>query len=103
MGDIDLNEVSEQIKQPDRFVWVGLHEPDETLLHKVQEEFDLHDLAIEDALKAHQRPKLETYDDTVFIVLRTAQMNEKDKHIELGETHFFMGNNFIVNVLFSMY
>jgi magnesium transporter len=67
------------------------------MLRKVQQEFDLHDLAIEDAHRAHQRPKIETYDETVFIVLRTAQMNDKGE-IELGETHFFLGKNFIITV-----
>lgn len=57
----------------------------------------LHDLAIEDAHNAHQRPKLETYGATIFIVLRTAQRN-KDGHIDFGETHFFLGHNFVINV-----
>jgi magnesium transporter len=86
------------LRHPDKFVWVGLHEPDEELLKKMQEEFGLHDLAIEDAHNAHQRPKLETYGETIFIVLRTAQMNFKNQHIDFGETHFFVGHNFIVNV-----
>ena len=58
----------------------------------------MHDLAIEDAHRAHQRPKLETYEDSLFIVLRTAQMNTKEHRIEFGETHFFLGENFIVSV-----
>jgi len=52
------------IKQPGRFVWIGLHEPDEALLQKIQQTFGLHDLAIEDAHRAHQRPKLEEYGDS---------------------------------------
>ncbi len=98
VANIEIGEISNMLRQPDTFVWVGLHEPDAALLNKMQEEFDLHDLAIEDALKAHQRPKLEVYDDSLFIVLRTAQINDKTKHIEFGETHFFLGINFIVNV-----
>src|SRR3954469_23928179 len=69
------------------FIWVGLHEPDKDLLRTVQQRFNLHDLAIEDALLAHQRPKLEIYADSVFIALRTAQLI--DKKIQFGETHIF--------------
>jgi magnesium transporter len=78
-------------------VWIGLHEPSEELLSRVQDEFHLHDLAIEDAHRAHQRPKIELYGDSIFVVLRTAQMNQ-EKHIEFGETHFFVGTNFIVSI-----
>ena len=98
VSNIKINEVSDVLKQSDRFVWIGLHEPDEELLQQVQQEFSLHDLAIEDAHRAHQRPKLETYEDSLFIVLRTAQMNSKEHRVEFGETHFFLGENFIVTV-----
>jgi magnesium transporter len=63
----------------------------------VQKEFGLHELAVEDARNAHQRPKVELYGDSFFIVLRTAQMN-KEHHTEFGETHFFVGPNFIVTI-----
>ena len=78
------------------FIWVGLHEPDKDLLRTVQQRFNLHDLAIEDALLAHQRPKLEIYGDSVFIALRTAQLVEKK--INFGETHIFAGRGFVVTV-----
>jgi magnesium transporter len=94
--DITVDEISEVLKNPDQFVWVGLFEPDEPLLEKLQEEFGLHDLAIEDAHVAHQRPKIEIYDDTLFIVLHTAQVvNGK---IEFGETHIFLGARFLLTV-----
>ncbi|MEO6546906.1 MAG: magnesium/cobalt transporter CorA [Ferruginibacter sp.] len=96
-ADITLKNVHEVLMDPNKFVWIGLHEPSEELLQNVQEEFNLHDLAIEDALRAHQRPKLELYGDSIFVVLRTAQMNPQ-QHIEFGETHFFVGKNFIVSV-----
>ena len=96
-ADINLNEVHQALKKKDQFVWIGLHEPSEETLSQVQTEFGLHDLAIEDAHHAHQRPKFEIYGDTVFVVLRTAQMNA-ERHIEFGETHFFLGKNFIVTV-----
>ena len=95
-GSVEIADIGEVLKQPDKFVWIGLHEPDAEMLKKIQHEFGLHDLAIEDAGRAHQRPKIEAYGDTLFIVLRTAQM--KDQHIDLGETHFFLGRNFIVTV-----
>lgn len=98
VANIGVSKIQETLQQKDKFVWVGLHEPGEKLLKELQAEFGLHDLAIEDALNAHQRPKLESYGDTVFIVLRTAQMNFKKHHIDFGETHFFLGSNFIVNV-----
>ena len=98
VANVELNKISDVLEQPDRFVWVGLHEPGEDLLRQVQREFHLHDLAIEDAHSAHQRPKLESYGDTLFIVLRTAQMNLKEHHIDFGETHFFLHSNFLVTV-----
>ena len=96
VANVEISDVGEVLKQPDRFVWIGLHEPTPEMLKQVQREFGLHDLAIEDAHRAHQRPKIEAYGETLFIVLRTAQMNEQQ--IELGETHFFLGSNFIVTV-----
>ncbi|MCM3880428.1 MAG: magnesium/cobalt transporter CorA [Vicinamibacterales bacterium] len=101
-GDVVLDDISEVLKQPGTFVWIGLCEPDEPLLRKVQNEFGLHDLAIEDALTAHQRPKLERYDNSLFIVLRTAQLGRPSIPdrcaVEYGETHVFLGRNFVVTV-----
>jgi magnesium transporter len=79
-----------------RFVWIGLHEPSEELLRKVQGRFGLHDLAIEDAHSAHQRPKLEVYGDSLFVVLRTAQL--QGGKIQFGETHVFAGKGYVVTV-----
>lgn len=96
VASVDIDNVSEILRQPDKFVWIGLHEPGTELLAKIQKQFGLHDLAIEDTHRAHQRPKIEAYGDTLFIVLRTVQMH--DKQIDLGETHFFVGRNFIITV-----
>lgn len=96
IGPVTLEDISEVLREPDTFLWLGLYEPDIALLRKVQEEFRLHDLAIEDALNAHQRPKLETYGDSVFIVLETAQ--SVDGEVAFGETHIFAGRNYIVTV-----
>jgi magnesium transporter len=96
VAKVDVARVSEVLKKPNRFIWIGMQEPDEAMLKTIQKEFGLHDLAIEDALRAHQRPKIESYADTLFVVLRTVQM--KQGSVDLGETHFFVGHNFIVSV-----
>ena len=97
VADVKLSDVHEVLKEDNQFVWIGLHEPSEEVLSQVQKEFGLHDLAVEDAHLAHQRPKVELYSDTIFVVLRTAQINQ-ERHTEFGETHFFVGKNFIVVV-----
>jgi magnesium transporter len=97
VAEVPLPQVHDMLCTEGQFVWIGLHEPSEDLLARVQVEFGLHDLAVEDAHNAHQRPKVEMYDNTLFMVMRTAQMNAKH-HIEFGETHFFVGPNFIVTV-----
>jgi magnesium transporter len=98
VGDIKLPDVSEVLgTDPSRFVWIGLLEPGEGLLREVQQEFRLHDLAVEDAHRAHQRPKLEEYGDAIFVVLRTAQRGE-DAKIAFGETHVFIGPGYVVSV-----
>jgi magnesium transporter len=93
---ITIEEISDVLARPDTFVWVGLHEPTEAMLDKLQEEFGLHDLAIEDAHHAHQRPKIEVYGDSLFIVLHTAQ--EVNCKIEFGETHIFLGPRYLLTV-----
>jgi magnesium transporter len=97
LANIELDEVHEFLGEQDQFVWVALYEPSEEVLEKVRKEFGLHKLAIEDARKAHQRPKIEIYGNSIFIVVRTVEMNA-DHHLEFGETHFFVGDTFIVTV-----
>src|SRR3954469_16561823 len=94
--DIRIEEAGEWAKKPGHVVWIGLHEPSEALLRRVQRQFGLHELAIEDALKAHQRPKIEQYGDALFVVARTAQMVEG--RIAFGETHLFLGRGYVVSV-----
>jgi len=95
--DISLEEISDELERPDvGFVWVGLYEPDAPLLMKMQEEFCLHPLAVEDALNAHQRPKLELYGDSLFLVLRTPRL--VNGHIEFGESHIFFGPRYLLTV-----
>lgn len=91
-----LDDISDVLKEPGHFVWIGLHEPDDALLNKVQEEFGLHELAMEDARSAHQRPKMETYGESLFVVAKTAQLHENT--IVFGETHLFAGKNFLISL-----
>ncbi|MBC7886873.1 MAG: magnesium/cobalt transporter CorA [Ferruginibacter sp.] len=98
VANIEINEISGVFEKAEQFVWVGLHEPGEEMLTLFQKQFNLHDLAIEDAHNAHQRPKIERYGDNLFIVLRTAKMNNALNRIDFGETHFFVGNRFLITV-----
>jgi magnesium transporter len=98
VADVEIADISEELKHEDRFVWVGLYEPEEKLLREIQEEFGLHDLAIEDAHSAHQRPKLEQYDNCLFVVLRTAHLAGEPQQVEFGETHVFVGLRYVVSV-----
>ncbi len=95
--DIGLDQISDVLAIDDgSFVWVGLYEPADALLDKLQEEFGLHDLAVEDAQHAHQRPKIEAYGDSLFAVIHTAQL--VDGHIGFGETYAFLGARYLVTV-----
>ncbi len=96
VGEVSIDAIGDVVKEPNTFIWVGLHDADPSLLMKIQEEFELHELAIEDALKAHQRPKLESYRESLFVVVKTAQL--VDGRVAYGETHFFVGSNFLVSV-----
>ncbi|MBD0333321.1 MAG: magnesium transporter, partial [Chitinophagaceae bacterium] len=98
IDNVKITDIGKLLKQDDKFVWIGLHEPDESLLSEAQQQFGLHDLAIEDAHRAHQRPKIEAYGDTLFIVLRTVQMERGKCEVLFGETHFFVGINFMLSV-----
>ncbi|CAN5593796.1 magnesium and cobalt transport protein CorA [soil metagenome] len=94
---IALDGISEVLAaDDDSFVWVGLYEPDDALLDTLQDEFALHDLAVEDAQNAHQRPKIEAYGQSLFMAVHTAQV--VDEHIRFGETHAFLGQRYLVTV-----
>jgi magnesium transporter len=80
------------------FVWIGLYTPTEHEFDSLRREFDLHELAVEDAIKAHQRPKLEVYGDTLFVVLKTARYVDPDEVVEFGEILIFMGADFVITV-----
>ncbi|MFD6885281.1 magnesium and cobalt transport protein CorA [Streptomyces sp. NPDC059957] len=83
---------------PDGMAWIGLHRPTEPELHSLAGEFNLHPLSIEDALEAHQRPKLERYGDTLFVVLRAARYLDALEEVDFGELHIFVGPDFLITV-----
>lgn len=97
VGDIPLDQVSEALEEsPDQFVWVGMHEPDAVEMKLVEEEFGLHELAVEDATRLQQRPKIEAYGDTLFAVVRTARLENDD--ICMGHTYIFVGARYVLTV-----
>jgi magnesium transporter len=97
-GEIGLHEAFEAAKAHNTFVWLGLHEPSEQEFAAVAQEFELHPLAVEDAIHAHQRPKLESYGDTLFMVVKTARYVDPKEVISLGDIMLFVGRDFIVSV-----
>src|SRR5258705_10983029 len=96
VANIAIDEASSWRSRPGHVVWIGLHDPDMALLSSVQQQFQLRDLAIEDADHAHQRPKIEQYGEGLFIVARTAQLDGES--IAFGETHLFVGEGYLVSV-----
>src|SRR4051795_10313946 len=96
VAHVGLSEAGAWVQRPYNVVWIGLHEPSAEMLRQVQAQFNLHPLAIEDAGKAHQRPKLEQYEAGLFIVARTAQL--VNGRIAFGETHLFVGKGYVVSV-----
>ena len=93
---VDVEELATLSGQEGCVVWLGLHEPDQELLGLIQAQLGLHELMIEDANHAHQRPKLEIYDNVLFLVLRTAQLI--DGEVPYGETHLIVGKGFVVSI-----
>ncbi|MDC0773253.1 magnesium and cobalt transport protein CorA [Streptomyces sp. HD] len=84
--------------QPSGMAWIGLARPTEAELLSLAAEFDLHPLAVEDAMEAHQRPKLERYGDTLFVVLRAARYLDAPEEVDFGELHVFVGPDFVITV-----
>jgi magnesium transporter len=81
--------------------WIGLYRPTQDELAALASEFDLHELAVEDAIVAHQRPKIERYGDTLFVVLRAARYVDASEQVEFGEVHLFVGPDFVITVRHS--
>ncbi|MCY7412736.1 MAG: transporter, partial [Salinibacterium sp.] len=95
---VSLEQTFETLRDDGGFAWIGLYRPTEAELRAVAEEFTLHHLAVEDALKGHQRPKLERFGDTLFVVLRSARYLDAPEEVEFGEVHLFIGKNFAITV-----
>ena len=96
VADIGIDEGGEWARREGHLVWIGLLEPSDAELRIVQQQFDLNQLAIDDAAQAHQRPKIQRYGDSLFIVARTAEMI--DERIQFGESHLFVGRGFVVSI-----
>ena len=97
-GDVGVHEAMEACRKEDAFTWIGLFEPSQDEFDSIQTEFDLHPLAVEDAIHAHERPKLEVFDDMVFIILKTARYVDPSEVIKLGEILVFLGHDYIITV-----
>lgn len=93
-----LEETYELLDERHGMAWIGLYQPDEAEVRSIAEEFSLHPLAVEDALKGHQRAKLERYGHTLFVVLRPAWYLDREEKVEFGEVHVFVGPSFVVTV-----
>ena len=89
-GDMGVHQAMEACRKPNAFTWIGLYEPTEAEFESIRSEFGLHPLAVEDAIEAHERPKLEVYGDMIFIVLKTARYVDPTEVIKLGEILVFL-------------
>ncbi|HEU0234618.1 MAG TPA: magnesium/cobalt transporter CorA [Gallionella sp.] len=96
LADLHAEEISDCISHPDCFVWVALRDATDAELEKMQEEFGLHDLAVEDAHHGHQRPKIEEYGDTLFVAMHIVEDNHSE--LTVGEISVFVGRNFILSI-----
>ncbi|MEV6406868.1 MULTISPECIES: magnesium/cobalt transporter CorA [Streptomyces] len=97
-GPQDFSDALDDVRAEGGFVWIGLHEPSEKEFAHVTREFALHPLAVEDSLKAHQRPKLEVYDDSLFLVLKPVVYEPESDAVSSGEVMVFLGDSFVLTV-----
>ena len=97
-GRLDLEDAFEAAAEPGAFVWIGLHEPSTEEFEAVAKEFELHPLVVEDAVNAHQRPKVEVYDHVVLVVLKTARYDAATEQIDVAELLLIVGDRFVVTV-----
>jgi magnesium transporter len=97
-GKVDLHHAYHECRKGGKFAWIGMYEPTEDEFDSLRREFDLHPLAVEDAIHAHQRPKLEVYDGMVFIVLKTARYVDREEVVQFGEILIFLGEDYILTV-----
>ena len=95
---VSLQQTYETLAERGGMAWIGLYRPTAEEMASVAEEFGLHELAVEDAIAAHQRPKLERYDDNLFTVLRPARYLDSEEEVEFGELHIFTGKDFVITI-----
>ena len=98
VGPLDIQTAATRSKEPHGFVWLGLHAPTEAEMQEVGDAFGLHELALEDALNKHQRPKLEDYEGSYFVVLKTARYDDEREEVEFGEINVFLGPGYAIAV-----
>jgi magnesium transporter len=98
LADIPIEDISEYVSRPDCFVWVAITEPDDAEMDQMAEEFGLHELAVEDAKRPHQRPKLDEYGEDLFAVLRTVERDTPDGELRQGQVAVFVGRNYVLSV-----
>src|SRR4051812_45115735 len=96
LADIPVSDIHSYIARPNSFVWVALKDPEPQELLALQQAFGLHDLAVEDAMRGHQRPKVEEYGNSVFAVLQMLEPNDHEVHV--GEVNIFTGPNYVISV-----
>lgn len=96
-----LEQTYELVRERRGMGWIGLYRPDQSEVASIAHEFELHELAVEDALSAHQRPKLERYGETLFVVLHPARYVDPDEVVQIGELHLFLGKDFAVTIRHS--
>ena len=96
-----LEKIHETCCENDGFAWVSLYKPTEAEFESVTGEFGLHELAVKEAIKAHQRPKIERYGDSLFVVLKAARYLEEQEAVEFGEIHAFVGPDFVVTMYYG--
>jgi magnesium transporter len=97
-GELEFEAALEAGREPGSFVWIGLYEPTLEEFDAVRAEFELHELAVEDAVHAHQRPKIETYGPSLFVVLKTARYLDESETVEFAEIQLFIGEDYVVTV-----
>jgi magnesium transporter len=97
LSDIPVADISDYLEKPDTFVWVALRDPDATELNEAKLEFSLHELAVEDAQRGDQRPKVEEYGDSLFAVIQTVELVEGETDLHVGELDVFVGPNYVLS------
>jgi magnesium transporter len=96
-----LEEIHDTWREKGGFAWIGLYEPTREEFDSVAGEFRMHEIAVKEALKIHQRPKIERYGETVFVVLKAARYVEEREEVEFGEIHAFVGSDFVVTIRYG--